>query len=159
MRLKLSESIVINASAEPIFDLTQDYDQRLVWDTFLKKAELIGTKEAGVGIKAWCVSKHGLGMETEYISFNRPKVTAIKQTKKSLLFSRFSGSWVFEQVATNSTKVIFTYSYSLNFPFNLTSKFLSNILTKNVQERLKDLKLCIETNNIPPTNDIAHASK
>jgi ribosome-associated toxin RatA of RatAB toxin-antitoxin module len=150
MRLKLSESIVIKASPEAIFDLTQDYNQRLAWDTFLKKAELIGSKEAGVGVKAWCVSKHGLGMETEYISFNRPKVTAVKQTKKSLLFSKFSGSWVFEQTATNSTKVVFTYSYSLNFPLNLTSKLVNNILTKNVQQRLKNLKLCIETNNIPP---------
>lgn len=157
--MKLIESIVINSSPELIFDLTQDYDQRLVWDTFLKKAELIGTKEAGIGIKAWCVSKHGLGMATEYISFNRPRVTAIKQTKKSLLFSRFSGSWVFEKVATNSTKVVFTYSYSLNFPFNLTSKLVNNILIKNVQERLRDLKLCIETNNIPATNDRVHASK
>lgn len=36
-------------------------------------------KEVGIGIKAWCVSKQGLGIETEYISFNRPKVTAVNK--------------------------------------------------------------------------------
>lgn len=150
--MKLVESITINAPAEVVFDLTQDYSKRLQWDTFLKKAELIDEQQAGVGVKAWCVSKQGLGMETEYVTFNRPKVTAITQTKKSLLFNKFSGSWAFKQTEIGLTNVIFTYSYSLNFPFNLTAWLINNILTKNVQQRLKDLKSCVETSNIPPTN-------
>jgi len=155
--LKLIESISIDAPAEVIFDLTQDYSKRLLWDTFLKKAELINNQKAEVGVRAWCVSKQGLGMETEYISFNRPKATAVKQTKKSLLFSRFSGSWIFKQLANSSTKVIFTYSYSLNFPFNLTPELINNVLTKNVQRRLKDLKLWVETNRISPISNTTNA--
>ena len=142
--MKLTESIFIDAPAEEIFDLTQDYSRRLLWDTFLKKAELLNHQSAAKGVRAWCVSKHGLGMLTEYVSFNRPKVTAIKQTKKSLLFKKFSGSWVFEQETNQHTKVIFTYSYSLNFTFNLTSKLVDNILVRNVQQRLYDLKFCVE---------------
>lgn len=142
--MKLSESIIINARPEVIFDFTQDYTQRLVWDTFLKRAELIDTEQAEVGVKAWCVSKHGLGMETEYVSFNRPKVTAIKQSKKSLLFKKFSGSWVYKETTKNETKVKFTYSYSLNFPFNIASVIIHIILVRNVQQRLKDLKLNID---------------
>lgn len=144
MRLKLKESIIVKASSEVVFDLTQDYSQRLVWDTFLKKAELIGTDKADVGVKAWCVSKHGLGMETEYVSFKRPKVTAIKQSEKSLMFEDFSGSWVFESIEEKLTKVIFTYSYTLNFSFSLIKYFMHKILISNVKQRLKDLKACVE---------------
>ncbi|NVJ48200.1 MAG: SRPBCC family protein [Cytophagia bacterium] len=138
--MKFAESILIESKSEKIFNITQDYKQRLLWDTFLKKAELIGTDEARLGQKAWCVSKHGLGMETEYISFNRPKVTAIKQSRKSLLFKSFAGSWVFEDRGPEATEVTFTYSYQLNFPFSVLKSLLNKILVKNVQQRLKDLK-------------------
>ncbi len=69
MSSKLSESVTIQESPALVFELTQDYSQRLAWDTFLKKAELIDAPAADVGVKAWCVSKHGLGLETEYVSF------------------------------------------------------------------------------------------
>ncbi|BDD03780.1 hypothetical protein [Aureibacter tunicatorum] len=39
--LKFSESILIHQSQEVIFDYTQDYKNRLEWDTFLVKADLI----------------------------------------------------------------------------------------------------------------------
>ena len=144
MSSKLSESVTIQESPALVFELTQDYSQRLAWDTFLKKAELIDAPAADVGVKAWCVSKHGLGMETEYVSFKPPKVTAITQSKRSMLFKKFSGSWVFEERDERTTHVVFTYSYLLNFPFNLVTKFIHNILTKNVRQRLKDLKSYVE---------------
>jgi hypothetical protein len=34
---KFSEKIIINCSAEEAFDCTQDYKNRLEWDTFLKE--------------------------------------------------------------------------------------------------------------------------
>lgn len=79
---KFSEKININDTQEIMFDYTQDYDNRLSWDTFLKKAELIdGATKADKGVRAYCVAKNGLGMESEYVSFNRPKVTAVKMTQ------------------------------------------------------------------------------
>ena len=65
-----------------LFRLTQDYDHRLDWDPFLKEARLVGgAQTAGIGVRAWCVAKSGLGMETEYVSFNPPKTVAVKMTK------------------------------------------------------------------------------
>lgn len=148
MPVKLSESIIINAQAEIIFDLTQDYTKRLLWDTFLKKAELLGRNEACVGAKAWCVSKHGLGMETEYVSFNRPKVTAVKQTKASMLFKKFSGSWVYHSDSLNATRVTFTYSYLFNFPFEIVQSIIHKVLVRNVQQRLVDLKAMVENGRL-----------
>jgi ribosome-associated toxin RatA of RatAB toxin-antitoxin module len=147
-KIKFMEKIVIEGISERIFDFTQDYDKRLIWDTFLKKAYLIeGAEHAGKGVKAYCVAKNGLGMTTEYITFNRPKVTAIKMTKGPFLFKSFLGSWEFKKLEEDKTEVSFLYSFSLRFPFNLTSKFIKNNLQKNVRQRLVDLKSNIENTN------------
>jgi ribosome-associated toxin RatA of RatAB toxin-antitoxin module len=142
--IKFTEVIMINCSSETVFDYTQDYNNRLKWDTFLKQAELIeGAMAADRGVKAYCVAKNGLGMETEYVTFNRPKVTAIKMTKGPYLFKSFLGSWVFKEI-DNITEVSFLYSFSLRFPFNLLDSFITSHLQKNVQQRLIDLKENIE---------------
>ncbi len=143
--IKFTKSIIINTSQQVAFDFTQDYDTRLRWDTFLKKAELInGATEAGVGVKVWCVAKNGLGMETEYVSFNPPKATAIKMTKGPYIFSAFLGSWTFKEITPAQTEVIFLYSFSLRFPFNLFTSIIKRNLQNNVKQRLLDLKKNLE---------------
>jgi ribosome-associated toxin RatA of RatAB toxin-antitoxin module len=143
--IKFSETIIINKNPELVFDFTQDYNKRLLWDTFLKKAQLMdGATQAGKGAKAYCVARNGLGMITEYVSFNRPVVTAIKMTKGPFMFKAFAGSWTFKETGTDKTEVIFLYSFALRFPFNLASLFIKRNLQNNVQQRLTDLRNCIE---------------
>lgn len=143
--VKFSETIEIDASVETVFDLTQDYGKRLTWDTFLKKAELIeGATEAAKGVKAFCVAKNGIGMETVYVSFNRPDVTAIKMTKGPFMFRSFAGSWQFRKIEEHKTEVIFSYSFSLRFPFNLLRSRIKQNLSNNVKQRLIDLKNILE---------------
>lgn len=143
--IKFTEHISINKPQAEIFDYTQDYNNRLNWDTFLTKAILIeGATEAETGVKAYCVAKNGLGMVTEYVSFNRPKATAIKMTKGPYLFSSFLGSWTFKLLSENQTEVIFLYSFGLRFPFSLFKKAIKNNLQANVRQRLLDLKTCME---------------
>lgn len=143
--IKFSEAILIDERPEQVFDFTQDYTKRLKWDTFLKKADLIdGATTADKGVKAYCVSKNGLGMVTEYVTYNRPKVTAIKMTDGPFMFKSFLGSWTFKEVSNHQTEVVFLYSFSLKFPFNLLTKFIKNNLQTNVKQRLIDLKINIE---------------
>ena len=144
MASKLTTSIQIDATPEHVFDYTQDYGKRLSWDTFLSIAQLEGADRAASGVKAWCVSKHGLGMETQYVSFNRPNVTAVKMTKGHFMFKTFAGSWKFDALENAGTQVTFTYSWSLRFPFNLIGPILYQVLLSNVRQRLADLKNCIE---------------
>jgi hypothetical protein len=142
--IKFTETILINENSERVFDFTQDYKKRLQWDTFLKKAELIeGAVIADKGVKAYCVAKNGIGMETEYVTFNRPKVTAIKMTKGPFMFKSFLGSLTFKEIG-NKTEVLFLYSFNLRFPFNLFAKIIKNNLQNNVRQRLIDLKTNIE---------------
>jgi ribosome-associated toxin RatA of RatAB toxin-antitoxin module len=143
--IKFTETIIIDDNAEKVFDFTQDYRNRLKWDTFLKKADLIeGAAVADKGVKAYCVAKNGISMVTEYVTFNRPRVTAIKMTKGPYMFKSFLGSWTFKELTNDKTEVIFLYSFSLRFPFYLLSKFIKNNLQTNVKQRLIDLKNSIE---------------
>src|SRR5689334_3721596 len=117
--IKFSESISIHGKPELIFDYTQDYKNRLQWDTFLIEAYLLdNAPQADKGVKAWCVAKNGLGMETQYVSFNRPKVTAIKMTKGPYMFKDFAASWTFTSPMEGMTHVTFTYSFKLRFPYS-----------------------------------------
>lgn len=138
--MKFAESKDIKGTAEALFDYTQDYNKRLTWDTFLIEARLLNNViEADKGVRALCVSKNGLGMETEYVSFQRPKVAAIKMTKGPYMFKDFAASWTFHE-SNGSTKVTFTYSFKFRFPFKIVSFFIRYILQRNVKQRLKDLK-------------------
>ncbi|MBK9247061.1 MAG: SRPBCC family protein [Ignavibacteria bacterium] len=144
-RIKFSESILICDSPETVFDFTQDYSKRLQWDTFLIQAELLGGAiHANKGVKAYCVSKNRLGMTTEYVTFQRPRYTAVKMTQGPFLFKECLGSWRFRQVAEKSTEVTFRYSFTLRFPFTLVTYFIRKNLQINVRRRLIDLKKNLE---------------
>jgi ribosome-associated toxin RatA of RatAB toxin-antitoxin module len=143
--IKFIEQITINDTREAIFDYTQDYNKRLTWDTFLRRAELIeGATAPDEGVKAYCVAKNGWGMETEYVSFKRPAVTAIKMTKGPFFFKTFVGSWRFKYLSKEETEVSFLYSFQLRFPLQFLNYFVKRNLQKNVRQRLIDLKNCIE---------------
>ena len=69
-------------------------------EAFLKEARLLGGAEApGVGVRAWCVARNGLGMETRFVSFNPPGACAVEMTRGPWPFRSFSGSWRFEPIA------------------------------------------------------------
>ncbi|GAO42532.1 type II toxin-antitoxin system RatA family toxin [Flavihumibacter petaseus] len=143
--MKFTERIIINCSAVTAFDYTQDYSRRLSWDTFLKRADLMdGVTTAGIGVKAYCVAKNGLGMVTKYVTFNRPKQTAIKMTSGPWFFRSFLGSWNFKAITPAQTEVVFLYSFALRFPLNLISAPVKRNLQANVQQRLADLKKALE---------------
>lgn len=103
-----------------------------------------GAIKANKGVKAYCVAKNGLGMVTEYVSFNPPKATAIKMTEGPYMFKTFLGSWTFKDIDKLQTEVIFLYSFKLRFPFNLITKFVTSNLKSNVGQRLINLKTNIE---------------
>ncbi len=108
--MTFAQSILIAAPPGALFALTQDYARRLAWDPFLRSAELLdGSPSAGVGVRALCVAHNGLGMETEYVSFNPPHTCAVKMTRGPRLLDRFAGSWRFDEVSPGQTRVTFSY--------------------------------------------------
>jgi ribosome-associated toxin RatA of RatAB toxin-antitoxin module len=137
------QTIEIDADPSALFDLTQDYTHRLDWDPFLKEARLLeGAETPHVGVRAWCVASNGFGMETTYVSFNPPGVCAVEMTSGPWFFRSFSGSWKFDPIGPNRTKVTFTYS--LVARPRLLSRLLRFVLARETRRRLKTLKRFVE---------------
>jgi len=143
--MKFVERIVINAAQRVIFELTQDYDRRLLWDPFLKEARLVdGAFAAGLGVKAWCVATNGIGMETVYVSYQPPQVTAVSMTSGPFFYDTFAGSWRFKAVTPQQTDVVFTYRFVLKRPFRFATPFMTYILRRSAIKRLSALKQYVE---------------
>ncbi len=145
--MTFEQAIVIGARPAELFALTQDYGRRLEWDPFLKSADLLnGAQQPSVGVRAWCVAKSGLGMETEYVSFNPPRTTAVKMTRGPRLIDRFAGSWRFEEIAPGQTRVSFRYGLRARPRWLawLLTPVLSWVFARDTRKRLVALKSAVE---------------
>ena len=96
----LEARVDIDADPGVVFDLIHDYARRLDWDPFLKEARLIdGASEAGVGVRSLCVARgwlSGAAMETVYVSFERPRIAAVRMTKGPRILAKFAASIAIE---------------------------------------------------------------
>jgi len=140
--MTFEQSIMIAASADALFTLTQDYARRLDWDPFLKSAALLdGATSASIGVRAYCVAHSGLGMETEYVSFNPPRTCAVKMTRGPRMIATFAGSWRFEELSSG-TRVAFRYHLRAR-PWLFTA-IVGWIFGRDTRKRLRALKAAVE---------------
>jgi len=140
--MRFRESLEIGAGRDWLFALSQDYSRRVEWDPFLRRAEVIGGGTLGVEVRTWCVSRWGIGMETEYVSYDPPYRIAVTMTRGPWFFSRFAGTWLFEPVDENRTRVEFIYSFE-PWPVWLGGLLvipLKIILAIEMRKRLQALK-------------------
>ncbi len=138
------QSIEVAAELGVLFDLTQDYSHRLDWDPFLKEARLLdGAERPGVGVRAWCVARNGLGMETRYVSYNPPGACAVEMTGGPWYYRSCSGSWRFDRVGPDRTEVTFTYSL-VGRPALITG-LLCFVFARETRRRLEALKRAAES--------------
>jgi Polyketide cyclase / dehydrase and lipid transport len=138
MLRSLEASIDIRAEPEAVFDRIHDYGRRLEWDTFLQEARLLdGAGRAGLGVKTRCTARSGfagLAMDTVYISFDRPRVAAVKMTHGPAILQSFAASIRQEEIEPGVTRV--TY----RFQFRTRPRWLRAIL-----DRLAALLFLVET--------------
>ena len=145
------EAIVIKSTPAALFRLSQDYDRRLEWDPFLRSAKLLGNAhQAGVGVRAVCVAKTGWAMETEYVSFNPPRTTAVKMTRGPWFLDRFSGSWHFDEVEPGHTSVSFRYNLQARprWVAWLLMPIVARTFARDTRQRLEGLKDAVERRDI-----------
>jgi ribosome-associated toxin RatA of RatAB toxin-antitoxin module len=145
--MPLEQSVVIAAHVGELFALTQDYARRLEWDPFLSSAQLVdGASAAGVGVRAYCVWRAGFGMETEYVSFNAPRATAVRMTRGPWFLKSFAGAWRFEETAPGQTRVVFSYHFQTwpGWLAGFVAPLASRILAWEMHQRLLALKRAVE---------------
>lgn len=139
----------IKASQEEIFDLTQDYSKRLLWDSYLKQAYLINQEtKAKIGVDCYCKNHFGSVMISRYISFNRPHVAAVKMIKGPFILKSFSGAWNVKYLNDMQSKLLFTYNFKLKGGVigRLISPLIIYIFTKQMKKRLHAIKFYLEKN-------------
>jgi len=146
----LEATIEIRASPEIVFDLIHDYARRLEWDPFLKEACLLdGAQAAGPGVKTRCTARNGflgLSMDTVYVSFDRPKVAAVKMTRGPAVLETFAASLRQEDMGSGLTRVTYRFSFATRPRWlrAIVSPIASVLFGREVRQRLEALKSHLE---------------
>jgi ribosome-associated toxin RatA of RatAB toxin-antitoxin module len=147
MSATFEQSIVIRGDRAALFRLSQDYDRRLSWDPFLREARLVdGAVAIAPGVRAWCVARSGLGMETEYVSVKAPDTVAVRMTRGPFFIASFAGSWRFRDVGGGRTEIAFRYHVE-GRPRAL-GPVLRAVFARDTKRRLEALKRAVETTRI-----------
>lgn len=151
-------AIEVPAARDALFWWMQDYERRLEWDTFLREARLIDAERAAVGVRAWCVDRAGRGMETEYVSFRPPERVAVRMTNGPWMFRSFAGSWAYEALGPERTRVVFRYHVEARPRLGwLTDAILERVFAREMSARLETLRSFAERGLVPPHDGGGHA--
>ena len=139
-------SIEVRAPAEAVFALIHDYARRLEWDSMLSEARLLGgARAADVGVRSRCVGTWRsayLPMETEYVSFKRGRVAAVKLTNHPPFFDRFAATIKHEALANGRSRVTYIYSFSARPRIfaGVLEPIVKRMLDREVRARLEALR-------------------
>lgn len=149
------EAIDIRAEPAAIFELIHDYDRHLLWDPFLKEARLLGgVTRAAKGVSTLCVARNrlaGLAMETVYVSFDPPRVAAVKMTRGPVFLESFAASLRQEPVAPGLTRVVYRYHFQARPRWLrlLVDPVLKSVFSRETRRRLEALRRFMEAGPKP----------
>lgn len=105
---------VIPAPAADVFRLIHDYDRRLEWDTLLQRAFMVDGRAPCVGAIAVCKGRPHLGgieLRTEYVSFDPPRVAAVRMVNRPPFFDTWAATIRHEPLSDSSSAVEYTYHF------------------------------------------------
>ncbi|HEU4402715.1 MAG TPA: SRPBCC family protein [Candidatus Polarisedimenticolia bacterium] len=143
-------SVDIQARPERVFDLIHDYSRRLEWDTFLREACILdGAERAGLGVKTRCTARNGfagLAMETVYVSFDRPRVAAVKMTNGPAILETFAASLRQAEIEPGVTRVTYCFNFATRPRWlrAVLDRFAAALFLREIRQRLRALKRHLE---------------
>ena len=104
------------APSAVVFDVIHDYARRLEWDTLLSAAYIDdGSAAADKGVITVCVGRPMLGriaLRTTYVSFQRPRVAAVKMLNRPPFFATWAASIRHEDLADDTSSVTYTFTFT-----------------------------------------------
>lgn len=108
------------ASAEVVFDAFHYHQWRHRWDSLVNATHVIGgaacpyvgavTENSGGGLL------RGLAMQTQFISFDRPRVAAATMRGRAFPFTRWAASMRHQPQSHSRSLMIYTYSFEAGPP-------------------------------------------
>jgi hypothetical protein len=146
-------AVDIDAPCQEVFDVIHDYGVRLRWDTLLSEACIVdGSQEAGLGVRTLCVGRSAIasiGMETVYISFDRPRVAAVRMKRGPWFIADFAASirhTALSPFGENRSRVIYKFRIVARprWLHAILDPLLRLIFQRETVKRLASLKRYIE---------------
>ena len=145
---------VIPASAEAVFALVHDYTRRLEWDTLLREAYLEPEfTEAGRGAISVCRGKlilGGFALRTQYVSFEKGRVAAVKLLNQPPFFDTFAASIRHVEIDAHHSEVIYKVNFTAK-PYRLRPilhPLMRVVLVWETRKRLKALKKFFQSGDV-----------
>jgi len=136
----------IPAPSSAVFDLLHDYARRLEWDTLLSAAYLEdGRAAAAKGAISVCVGRRSLGaiaLRTEYITFDRPKMAAVKMLNRPPFFETWAASIHHVDLPGGGSRISYQFHFTtrprwLRF---LLDPVMERVFTWETKRRLRALR-------------------
>jgi hypothetical protein len=145
---EIKETIPANNFA--VFDLIHNYKRRLEWDTLLQKAYLepefeIAAKDAISVCKGkWILG--GFALRTQYITFEKGRVAAIKMLNQPPFFDTFAASIRHFPIDENTSEVVYHVNFTAKPKFlqPVLHPIMKAVLTWETKKRLRALKRFFE---------------
>lgn len=112
---RVEASVVVPVSPDVAFAVSQTYGEvRYRWDTFVREQHhLDGATVASEGVRTETVSRHGLKMVSEYVSFDPPNRVGMRMIQGPWFFEKFGGGWLFVARIDGSTEATWRYTFSI----------------------------------------------
>ncbi|MFF1830259.1 type II toxin-antitoxin system RatA family toxin [Paenarthrobacter sp. NPDC058040] len=103
----------IRLDPETTFALSQTTGAfRLKWDPFISAQSFVdGAAAAGKGVRTRTVSRMGLTMVTEYVSYTPPRNVGMTMVAGPWFFHNFGGGWRFTP-EDGGTRAVWKYTFS-----------------------------------------------
>jgi hypothetical protein len=137
---------IIPASSAAVFELLHDYDRRLEWDTLLQAAYLTnGFTRAEKGAVSTCVGRATLGslaLTTEYVSYDPPRLAAVKMLRGPWLFASWAAAIRHEDLPGEQSRVTYTWQFQVRprIIAGLLGPVVNQIFYWETRKRLRALK-------------------
>jgi hypothetical protein len=107
---------IVPAPRERVFRLLHDYDRRLEWDTLLRAARIgDGFAAAQLHATSVCTGRWllaGISLVTEYVSFDPPRLAAVKMIDRPPFLDSFAASIRHRDRADGSSSVEYQYHFT-----------------------------------------------
>lgn len=140
----------IPASAEAVFDIVHDYGRRLEWDTLLSEAYVEPEfGNAALGAITVCRGRailRGLALRTQYISFQKGRVAAVKMLNEVPFFEAFAASIRHLPVDDERSEIVYKLSFlgKPRWARPLLHPVMRTILVWETRKRLTALRCFVE---------------
>jgi hypothetical protein len=151
-------SETISAPSEDVFSLLHDYNRRLEWDTLLRDARLCENwSQAQLHARSVCTGRWYLGgfsLETEYITFNPPRIAAVKLINRPPFFKTFAATIRHRNLENGQSSIEYIFNFTarpswLNF---LLHPIMKLIFQWETRKRLRSLRNYFSRNTFKKTN-------